>query len=362
MDKQEPLKKGEYIYIFDALRGIAAILIFLDHCMFMKNARITGILFEHLFHNGSFEVVFFFVLSGYCMQKRYGHAFNESISFKKSFSFAVSKVKNFYLLYAITIGYIAVHEVVIRQASIIKTGIKLLLSMTLTQTITIKYWGILNSAAWFLSVLCILYFFTPILTRILNKNRGHKLILWGCMLFYIAANLICYFLNQYSVLANDFLRLITYVFPMYWVPAYIFGMEIVRFPTAEWIENRATKIEVGAVCFATFSYLLGLNIRTGEMDIFRHCLYLIAAACTIVAFSGEKGKISKMLLKSKMRIVGKYSLEIYLIHYPLITRGGTYALQIIPDTNITIVLKMIILFGMTLMLSIIAHSLKRKMR
>lgn len=52
MNNHEEIKQEDYIYVFDALRGIAAVLIFLNHCAFMKNARFTSIVFDKLLHNG----------------------------------------------------------------------------------------------------------------------------------------------------------------------------------------------------------------------------------------------------------------------------------------------------------------------
>lgn len=290
------------------------------------------------------------------MWKKYGSKFEKPGNLKDCFYFAISRVKKFYLLYVITMGYVAVYEVVVLQSSAVKACMEFLFSLTLMQTITVKYWGILNSAAWFLSALFFLYFFTPILVRTLRKVRRTHMALSACAVFYMAVNLVCYFFGRYGAVPGDLLYLLTYVFPIYWIPGYFLGMGMANLQPIDWIDSHATVAELGTVVLATGIYLLGLNIPLPEMGIFRHCLYIISTAWIITVFSREKGKISKMLLKSKLCILGKYSLEIYLIHYPLITRGSTYMQQAIPDTSVTIVFKIAVLFGMTLLLSVIAKK------
>lgn len=353
------LKKMDYIYVFDALRGIAAVLIFLNHCAFMKDTWFTDIVFEKLLHNGEFEVIFFFVLSGFCMWKKYGNKFEKSGSLKEYFFFAISKVKKFYLLYVMTMGYVAVYEVAVLHTSMVKACIEFLFSLTLTQTITVKYWGILNKAAWFLSALSFLYFFTPVLVRALRKVRRIHMTLLVCIVFYIVVNVVCYTLSRYEIVPGDLLHLFTYVFPIYWIPGYFLGMGVAKLRPIGWIDSHATALELGTVVLTACIYLLGLNIRLPEMGIFRHCFYIISVAWIIIVFSREKGKISEMLSKSKLCILGKYSLEIYLIHYPLITRGGEYIRLLIPDTSATIIFRIAVLFGMTLLLSVIAKHLER---
>lgn len=321
MDRQGKSKK-DYIYVFDALRGIAAVLIFLNHCTFMTAVPFTEFLFEKILHNGSFEVIFFFLLSGFCMQRRYNAKFREEISLREGFIFAVSKVKKFYLLYVVTMGYVAIYEVVVQQTPVMKAGIKFLFSLTLMQTFTVKYWGILNSAAWFLSVLAFLYFLTPVLIRVLYKVRKNYIVVLACPLFYIVINLVCYLLCRLGMATKELTDLLTYIFPIYWIPGYLLGMELAKIQSVAWIDNHATASELGTIILSACIYLLGLNVRMQEMDIFRHYLYIMSAACVIIVFSHEKGRISEALLESRVRTLGKYSLEIYLIHFPLITRGG----------------------------------------
>lgn len=348
--------KTNYIYTFDALRGIAAVLIFLNHCNFMNNAQFTGIIFEHLFHNGSFSVMFFFVLSGFCMERRYSQASNAPISLKVCFNFAVSKVRKFYLLYVLTMLYVFIYEVLVSHESLITTGLQFLMSLTLLQTLSIKYWGILNSAAWFLSVLFILYFIFPILTKILNKIHNIIILLIVCELFYIVVNFACLCLTSKGILSQNISELLTYVSPLYWIPCFFVGMGITKLKCINAIEKHGSRVEIIAICFAAVVYILGLNISGDQIVIFRHFFYITVAAVIVYVFSHEKGNISIRLSNSRIGILGHYSLEIYLIHFPLINYGGRYLLSVIPDSNVTIVLKMIILFCVTLIISLLVKK------
>ena len=346
-----------YIHTFDALRGIASILIFLNHCTFMNNASITGYVFEHLFHNGTFEVTFFFVLSGFCTERKYGQTFNKPIHPKACFSFAVSKAKKFYVLYVLTMIYVFLYNVLIYHESLIKEGFFLLLSLSMLQTFTIKFDLILNSAAWFLSALIILYFLFPFLSKVLKRIK-HSYFLIVCGLFYVGVNFISIRLLALDIISYATYNSLTHTFPFYWIPAFFVGMLLAKLSSDNTFPQCDSKAEVTAICFAASVYLLCLNIPGDVVTIFTHFFYVASAAGVIYVFSQEQGKISAFLMNSKFGVLGHYSLEIYLIHYPLIYFGGAALLSSIPDTNITIVIKTMILFCTTLILALLVKKIQ----
>ena len=132
--------------VYDALKLIFAITIFLNHCSFLLNTPLCKA-YEVTMHNGRFGVCFFFMCSGYCLYK----ANAEKLKTVKPLKFAIRHVQNIFPLYMTTNIVWAVWELLMKMNWGNIFG-KVILSATMLQTITIKYGYILNAVGWYLSV------------------------------------------------------------------------------------------------------------------------------------------------------------------------------------------------------------------
>ncbi len=333
---------------FDALRVIFCITIFLNHCTFFRECgTMSEIVFETLFHNGRFGVTFFFVLSAFCL---YRSKSDVDINKKNYIQFIYDRMKKIYPLYIVTMLFVAIMQFV-QGVSLKKIVINIILSFTLLQTSTLKYWGILNSVAWYLSTLFILYLISPILIRIVNIISQKYIIL--CLVVLLLSitimDITIMQIEEVGLITSETGELLNYVFPFYWIPAYVSGMLISRIKID--IKNY-TLLELLSIVISIITYLLGINGPAIIRD-YKSILYVIANLFMIYIFSFERGYFSQKLAQSKLFFMSEMTTEVYLIHYVVIYYGGIQVLERVLFGFVGAIVATIILFLITLIISLI---------
>lgn len=347
---------------FDGLRVLLAISIFLNHCSFWRSTEYGMIIFERLFHNGQFAVTIFFMLSGYGIYKGYGNKLL-NYSFRGHIEFLLRRIDKFFMLYTVTMLYAAFFYIV-QGESIVRTFIKFCLAETMLQTLTIQYWGILNSAAWYISSLFVLHIITPWIIKYVARSKRGSLSKILCQLFFILLmDILRDILIENSFISEATGTLLTYVFPVYWIPVYTIGMILAKEKTNEiqlvWPVN--SLIEFGVCGISICVYLVGIN---GPVFIRSHKAigYAAISALILMTISKEKGCISTLLGKTPLVLLSKYSMPFYLIHFCVIYFGGKQVLAFLSTSTVGLVLESIILFIITSILSYLWVKLERYLR
>lgn len=316
--------KEKRIYSFDAFRLIFCISIFLNHCTFFKDSICGDKVFERLFHNGRFGVTFFFIVSAFCIYKGYS---GRKIEY---FNFVWNRVKKIYFLYISTMIYVALYRMANGDTVFTILG-QLVLSATMLQSLTVKYWGILNSVGWYLSTLFIMYLFSPLMIKLVDKINGKLIsvisLILVCIIPFI--DYVIFDLSNKGIIGLETANLLNYIFPIYWIPIYLLGML-----SAKWkeININATVQEIFVLAFVFVCYYLGLSCG-GLVNRYKSVLYVIACIMLIYVFSMEKGIVSTCLSNSVLAKMGGWSTEIYLIHYIVIYYGG---MELFGQTSTTI--------------------------
>lgn len=218
-DSTEIIRKNR-IASLDAVRTICSIMIVLNHCTFLKQSARGNFIFEHFLHNGSFEVAFYFCVSAFLLYYVYGEKYIEN-----EIGFLKKNVSKFYLLYMVTNTWVAIC-LVLKGTSIYKIACQWLLSATLLQTMTLKGYRVLNSACWYLSTLTVLYFIAPFMMRFIKKLSQKQVYIFTMVLITLIflIHLVVNILVKGAIISSDTAILLTYIFPLYWMPAYMLGM------------------------------------------------------------------------------------------------------------------------------------------
>lgn len=337
------------IRFFDSLRGIWAILIFLCHwtLLFGYNTRMT--------HGGGYGVAGFLILSGYLIVLKHGNEF-ENINLKTLLLFVYKRMKDTYLLYILSMFPFAVCDLpkVISYLSVGNKAwqnyvIKYACNTALLQSI-IPGVGSVNGVGWYLSCIFFVYLVSPFLYKINYIILKKRLTFWvGIGLCFLAASLLCRYESMYG---NPLMRIFQFEI----------GMLLAgKGSQAEIIKYKLWKIGLWCGVF--------LSIASFWADISSINMLITNISVALLVICGAKQQnvcaVIPMISNRVFEGMGKYSGAFYLIHYPVISILGGWLVQTLWDeTKKAAILYGVILFGISILLSIIYtkswEKIKRK--
>lgn len=319
-------------------------------------------IFESFLHNGTFGVTFFFLTSAFLVYRIYAEK-----DIKNPVAFLKKNVSKFYALYMTTHIAVAAY-LMLNGASIPKTLIKLLLVATLMQSMTVTGATILNGACWFLSTLFVLYILSPFMIKFVKKLSQRQVYACSILMFVLlfAIHICVNALGNKEIISSQVATNLTYTFPPYWVPTYILGMLANRWFFLSHISKQRqneyagfTLLEIASVVVALAVYLFGIN-GPEWISGYRNITYVIVLLPIVVLFSREDGWISKWLAKSRLVKWATLTMEIYMIHYVVIT----CAQSVLNKVALTIaggILAVVIVFGVTIAISVIWKGIYKKL-
>ena len=290
-----------------SIRFIAFLIIFFHHAN-----GIINLSFSYLVDSA---VEYFFILSGFLMVYNHWDEFDKKISIKEQCSFAFSRIKKFYFVFII--AFFIKAPITIYKYWLEFGGsnfyfysnliIKALFSLALIQSFipNENYYFAFNGVAWFLDDIVFFYVLTP---RIINffKNKNIK---FSIIIVIILKCLIRFFACKYYV-DNTWQ---TYISPFYRIFDYIFGC-LISFlfikDNRRTNERKATVMEiliVGILLVLAYSNILKVDV-----------INMLVVGILIYIFAKEEGKISKGLNNTKLEKLGNISMEMFMLHQPII--------------------------------------------
>ena len=356
-------KVDSSIQSFNGLRFYFSLLIFLNHLVFLKKNGGGYYLFENFFHNGGFSVLFFFLLSGFCFALGYGDKF-DSITKENWLQFQIKRLNKIYPLYLVTMVVAIVLKTgkdILSGGSVVKElaegFVSILWGATMTQAwIFTPYWGIGNSAAWFISSIFFLYLITPFLLKTISGLNGTRSLIALAVVAYIVSSAII--LSWQSAGWDE---TILYVTPWTRIPEFIIGIccgYIVKGYAANKQRVKNTVLEAVSVVLVVMVYSLvmvnGYNM-TRTVDILATPILMFM----IMVFAVSSGKISDILGNRVHRYLGSISMHIYLIHFVVINDGGSQVLlKLFGTGNVGMAITSILLFIITFMLAVSWKSIE----
>ncbi len=309
------------IQVYDSLRGIGTILIFLSHMTFMSTYYTWYIYLE----NGYYSVVFFFLLSGFVMMLGQRGQCQGRLTWTEEKNFLGRRMKKIYPLYLITMGifmlYCLVGDIIIKggNGEIVKGYlIKGLLSVTMLQSLIPFYETALcfNSAAWFLSVLFVLYLFTPCLVRFVNRFGGVRMLLAVLLAFAVVYELFSRFGKEIPDCS------LTHTTPYINFFFYVTGMVLAHLYMNRKRMPSDTFCSICELLGAVLCLCVNFMYRMIDNPLVYRLLTVCSLAFLIYILAFEKGILSRLLLRCRvLSRVGRISFEVYLIHYPVCVIG-----------------------------------------
>ena len=206
---------NNFILSLNGIRFYLFLLILATHYKYIiEDTPIGKTLYSYL-NQGCFAVLFFFILSGFCIALGYSKTF-DTIDKMSYFSFIKKRIIKIYPLYIIT-GLIMLFLAYLpRNIDWIWAFIFLYIPMISPYTHFPDGGG--NGAGWFLSALFLCYLCTPFIINFLKKQNLLKcmLITYVCIVFLSLIPILIPALSQYT----NFM----YKFPPIRVFHYTFGL------------------------------------------------------------------------------------------------------------------------------------------
>ncbi len=321
---------------YTGIRFYWAITIILCHLYWIYDAFYYHGEFYFLKHGG-FAVTGFFIMSGFLVSMHYADSFEEKGCIHQGFLFMCRHIKKWYLLYIISMIPALFFE--IWNCKSIVNGCKLfgklILNVFLVQTWIPKHEYSINKVAWFLSCLCAIYLFTPVIIKVNKKIREKKVY---CVLVEVICFIAIYVLADYKG--------ILYNHPFYRVFQYILG--IVLYDLVKDSQVNGKKIwGYFAIAVQIIAYLHIFSEMSSTIDSFATVFFI-----AIFYFS-----VSNMFLSGKWILkLGTISTEIFLLHYPIVVFGGPMIIKLFPQNSAVFILEQIGFIFISVLVAYIYHE------
>lgn len=199
-----------------------------------------------------------------------------------------------------------------------------------------------------------------------NNPNGQ---LWFLYVLFIISIIIIFFVNEKNITAFTVIFLIgsffaplipfsvgftsiTLNFSLYQVGFFFLGTLVaLRFDYNKITQNTIAFI-VSIIVFAAYTVLLWINM---EQIWF---LKAIAAACGIYIFLYLSALINKSKLKRPLVFLGKKSMEIYVLHGPLLVVGRIILPKIISNTGVYVIVMAVFAISVSMLASFIINKIK----
>lgn len=298
--------------VLQSLRFLAFLTIFVHHCAGIININygIAGL-----------GVEFFFVLSGFLMAYNYWDKFDKKLTGKETWKFIVNKVKKFYPLLILTIllkapitlykYYLEVGGINLEYFGV--TISRLIPSIFLFQSYipNENYYYAFNGVAWFLDVIVLCYLLTPWVINKIRKLNNKKLII---IMVVISISKLLY--NSFvTPIFGEYEGYSNYIFPLYrffdYMQGILLGGVLLRIKDNKVNKTKMSILEIGIIILLMLGYHFRLiaDHRTNQE---------ILSILIILIFAFESGCISKLLNNKVLVYLGTISMELYLVHQPII--------------------------------------------
>lgn len=333
--------ENKRIRSFEGLRFIMIMVIVLSHFEFLFNVDGIGDFYESYLWNAGFAVDFFFMISGFGMMlgsmKKTSLQELSRPSVKDCLKYGISHIRKIYPVYAATIVFGVGAELVI---ALIKSNlsiswgvhefVKIVVNLLLMQSATgmAHYTHAYNGVSWFLSCLFCIYLVAPLLLFLVRKvSKNYKidiaLIVADIVLIIILKNFLAsiqvHFQNIKGLPDVNYLY---YVSPVLRVFSVLIGMSLacifnrLRENQFDLPEKKACVFEVVVSIAALMDFFFAHSLPESP-DFLRDIYLFPLLSLFILVFAFDRGCVSKILHAPSMQSLGKMSMYIFMIHYPI---------------------------------------------
>lgn len=317
---------------FTGLRFIWAITIIICHIylVYQAECQSMGIGFDFLTH-GAWGVCSFLVLSGFlvCMHHENKYDDNSSKLLSEGFEFAIKHAKKWYALYMICMIPPLAFLVLNLFIHFDIKGFLDLIVQVIMNVFLIQAWipgreYSINGVSWYLSCITALYITVPFLLKINNKIKNNKKICAvGIFICFIAV-----------FLCGDILKIL-YNHPIYRIFQFVIGMllyDIIK-------DIKEIKYEKASLAIAVLINIVAYFVLFPKVTALLDTISVMVIVGVLYFIKDDNLFTKRWMLEG-----GKKSLELFLMHYPIVTLGGAILKRIFPQTPVFYVIEMLLLF------------------
>lgn len=328
------------IRTFTSLRFVMILIIMVSHFDFITEINGLEKYFWKFLVNTNFPIDFFFLLSGFGMMcSNINRIPNGQLQLPKPaecIQYGISHIKKLYPVYAATLlfglagNFIqAFSQNELNSNFLFHEFPKFFVNLLLMQSLTgmTFFTHAYNGAAWFLSCLLWIYIISPAVIYCIRKHLKSITanIILICLNIFMIVFLAKIFYSievntrdinhiptiDYLVLYSPFRRIFYVITGMNLSIIYKKILDHNLIPT-----GRKSNLMETAICAAAIIYYF---IRNSLPLIYRYQCIIDVILCSIfvLIFAFESGIISGFLQKDSMQILGKMTMYIYIIHYPI---------------------------------------------
>lgn len=327
--------KTKYIDSLTGARFLAIMLIVFDHLDFLKEYGTFGRIYWRLWHNATMGVDFFFMMSGFGMMlssiRRDQSGSTLTCNVRDSLLFAIDHVRKIYPLYVATLligipfkiltGMFIYGSDPIRE--LLKSIVYFLIDLTLLQSSTgkIKLSISLNPVGWFLSTLFCIYLVSPFIMELLKKHvKNIRTSITGIVICIICSYLLAIVFT--TIDKRTWFDNLCYGSPyrrvFYVITGMLLAQVYVQFSEKETIQMprlfTSGVFEYVSICFSMIWFFW---YHQFSETYWVYIVNMLVVACDIFSLAIHKGKISHLFESNIMVYLGKISMYIYLVHYPI---------------------------------------------
>lgn len=313
------------IYQLDSLRFILIITIVVSHLYYFKTSNF-GYFYSKYLNNPTLGVDYFFMLSGFGVFLSNSHnSCNDKITIKKSIFGAYKRIDKIYPIYCISLILGLIYSMIISVnnnglcIAIIKNVINSIFCLTLTQSLTgmTTFSHAINSVCWFISALLICYIFAPLFQKIIQKAKISSFLkICITILALLISSVVAFYIDQQKFFSG-YLNDLWYGSPIVRCWYFILGMEAAEVYLMQKYKFKTFQ-EFLIICISAFFFVTRNSIFTTiDRNVLR-AIDVIVCFMVLLVFSNGYGKFSNFLTKKTIVNLGKYSVYIYLLHYPII--------------------------------------------
>lgn len=333
--------QNKKIASFTGLRFIMIMCIVLSHFEFLFDVEPIGDFYKTYLWSAGFSVHFFFMLSGFGMML--GNISKVSLSETKCpslsdcFKYGISHIRKIYPVYIATIIFGVVARFIFDFAAdkinlswLVHEFVKFVVNALLMQSATgmFHYTHAYNGAAWFLSCLFCIYLVSPMLIFVLRKvSKNYVTDIALIVLDMIMMHLMGILLGKIEGSLHDIKGIpdvnnLGYVSPFYRVFYVLIGMSVacifcrMKENQIDLTEKKASILEIIVTVLFLHRFLLdrAFPLFSGYLG---YVYEQMLPAIFLLIFAFDKGKISNLLHRKTIQILGGMAMYIFLIHYAI---------------------------------------------
>ena len=322
--------KANKIQTLDSIRFFMIFLIVMSHFDTMQNFESTCGIYRAFRISAGMAVDYFFVLSGFGMM--YSYVNKEPVLSLKPVSlvdFAIKHVKKLYRLYLILLLICIPYDILsyydvygnIDIRCFVNEIIKLLFCVPLLQSATgiLRLSHALNGVSWFLSSLFCIYVVSPFFLIFFGKINKFKSVITT-----LALNILTLIVVRsvfYEIQDRSFFDDLVYGSPYCRFLYVSIGMLLAKVvvllkANIAFEKQRGSYLELLALFFVIGAFVS--KIFAWPFDgVFLQYAGILISVITILIFSFESGFVSDFLQWGWLKVLGKMSMFLFLIHYPI---------------------------------------------